>query len=394
MTQVHVIVKYFIPVTAGIEVNTRETYSKLVDRWNITFHTSTDTLTEKNVLPKTDNVRGINVERYEYKRFGFWPNINWDTADFVALHNFNVFPHFFIMGYTFLLKLFGKKKFTLLLTPHGGFNPEWSIFPLHIRLVKKFYHYTIGTLMINLSVDGVRAVSEWEGKEIIAKGVNKKKVEVITNGIEDEAYQDSEQDASPGIKKQVESYGRYIIQIGRVYVIKNYETVIRALPKLPKDIKYLIVGPVENNYHDSYKPGLEKLASELGVSDRVLFLGVIKGVDKYYLIKHAQLMVHMALWESFCNVVHEGMSQGLPCIVSNVYALPYLIKDGVNGYCLPVKDSDAVADKINYVLENMESATINNMRKVNKEFGLKNSWTNVAESMFSFYSKQRGLDNE
>jgi D-inositol-3-phosphate glycosyltransferase len=248
--------------------------------------------------------------------------------------------------------------------------------------------------MINLSVDGVRAVSEWEGKEIIAKGVNKKKVEVITNGIEDEAYQDSEQDASEAIKKQVGSYGRYIIQIGRVYVIKNYETVIRALPKLPKDIKYLIVGPVENNYHDSYKPGLEKLASELGVSDRVLFLGVIKGVDKYYLIKHAQLMVHMALWESFCNVVHEGMSQGLPCIVSNVYALPYLIKDGENGYCLPVKDSGAVADKINYVLENMESDTIKEMRKVNKEFGLKHSWTNVAESMCSFYNKQRGLKNE
>ncbi len=103
-------------------------------------------------------------------------------------------------------------------------------------------------------------------------------------------------------------------------------------------------------------------------------------------------MVHMALWESFCNVVHEGMSQGLPCIVSNVYALPYLIKDGVNGYCLPVKDSEAVAEKINHVLENMESDTIKNMKKVNKEFGLKNSWTNVAESMFGFYNEQRGLN--
>jgi glycosyltransferase involved in cell wall biosynthesis len=358
------------------------------------MHTSNDTLTEKGILEPTDAIKGINVKRYPYKRFGYWPKIDWKTADYIALHNFNVFPHFLIMSYVLWLKVLGKKRFKLFLTPHGGFNPEWSIFPKHIAFVKKLYHYTVGTLMINLTVDGMRAVSEWEGREIISKRVNKNIVKVISNGIEDEAYLDVEALASAEIKEQVQSYGKYIIQIGRVYVIKNYETVIRALPNIPSDIKYIIVGPIEHNYHDDYKAKLEKLAEELGVKDRVIFAGVIRGVDKYYMIKHAQMMVHMALWESFCNVVHEGMSQGLVCIVSNTYALPYLIKDGVNGFSLEPHDTKGVAEKINYVLENKDSEEIQNMQNTNRQYGLQTSWAKVAESMHNFYETVGTKTNE
>lgn len=387
MHKINVILKYFLPVTAGIEVNTSETYSKLTDKWDITVHTSNDTLTEKSTLEPEAEIKGIKVKRYPYKTFGFWPNINWQETNVVALHNFNVFPHFIVMGYTLLLKILGMKKFALFLTPHGGFNPEWSIFPAHIAFIKKLYHYTVGTIMINLTVDGVRAVSEWEGKEIIGKGVNRKKVRVISNGIEDDAYKDIDGLASEEIKKTVKELGRYIIQIGRVYVIKNYESVIKAMPMMPKDIKFVIVGPVENNYHDDYQAKLLTLAKEQGVEDRVIFLGVVRGVDKYYLIKHSQMMVHMALWESFCNVVHEGMSQGKVCVVSNTYALPYLIKDGVNGFSLEPHDYKGVAEKVNYVLDNKESKEIKTIEEVNREYGLKTSWRKVAESMYQFYEQ-------
>jgi ribose 5-phosphate isomerase RpiB len=62
-----------------------------------------------------------------------------------------------------------------------------------------------------LACDGVRAVSEWEKNEMIIHLLNKKKINVITNGIEDEAYEDVEKKASPKIKKQVAEYGRYLI---------------------------------------------------------------------------------------------------------------------------------------------------------------------------------------
>ena len=199
--QIHIISKYFYPVTAGIETNIMETYAVLAEMgWNITIHTSKDTLTEKNVLEKKDFLRNITVKRYEFGWNGYFPKINWDKADIVALHNFNVVPHLYLMLYAWYLKIIGRKKFALVLTPHGGFNPEWRIFPKFVAFIKSFYHFTIGTFMINASVDGVRAVSEWERNEIVSKRVMSNKVTVISNGIEDEAYMNVDLLASPEIK--------------------------------------------------------------------------------------------------------------------------------------------------------------------------------------------------
>jgi glycosyltransferase involved in cell wall biosynthesis len=209
--------------------------------------------------------------------------------------------------------------------------------------------------------------------------LNKKKINVITNGIEDEAYADVEKEASDKIKKQVTAYGRYLIQIGRIYRIKNYETMIRALALLPKDVNYVIAGPVQDN--DEYLGKLKSLIKELGLEKRVYFIGVVKGVDKYYLIKKAQMMVHMALWESYCNVVHEGLSQGKVCIVADNTALPLLIKNDVNGYCVETTDHEELAKKINYVLENKQTKKIIEMEKRNQEIGLLNSWEQVSQKL-------------
>jgi glycosyltransferase involved in cell wall biosynthesis len=137
--------------------------------------------------------------------------------------------------------------------------------------------------------------------------------------------------------------------------------VIRALALLPKDVNYVIAGPVQDN--DEYLGKLKSLIKELGLEKRVYFIGVVKGVDKYYLIKKAQMMVHMALWESYCNVVHEGLSQGKVCIVADNTALPLLIKNDVNGYCVETTDHEELAKKINYVLENKQTKKIIEMEK-------------------------------
>jgi glycosyltransferase involved in cell wall biosynthesis len=383
--QINVIVKYFYPVAAGIETNIMETYSVLAKQgWKVTIHTSMDTLTEKSILPSRETIRGLDIKRYPYKWWGYFPDLDWNTPQLICLHNFNLLPHFPIMLYTFLKKIQGKKYYGLIVTPHGGFNPEWSIFPRHIALFKRLLHYTLGTVLINISVDKIRAVSEWEKREIISKGVHPQKVETISNGIENEAYLDVDKLASPQVKQLVGQLGRYIIQIGRIYMIKNYETTIKALPRLPSDVKYVIAGPVGD---EKYFSELKKTISELNLEKRVMFIGVIRGVDKYYLIKHAYLMVHMALWESFCNVVHEGLSQGLVCIVGNNTALPLLIKDNINGYLVETRDSSKLSEKINFVLNNYSTRNIQYMQNRNRVFGLRDSWEHVSQRMDRLYNR-------
>lgn len=386
----HVIVKYFYPVTAGIETNTLETYSVLAEKgWDITIHTSRDTAVEKNCLRSTETFRGLKIKRYPFTWYGFLPQISTKNADIIALHNFDIFPHLHMLAYYLILKILGKKNFSLVLTPHGGFNPEWRVFGKIKGFIKQTYHNTLGVFLINHVVDAIRTVSEWEKKEMLGKGIRKNIIHVITNGIENEAYMDVDKLASPAIKKKVKKFGKYIIQVGRIYMIKNYETAIRALVHTPKDIKFVMAGAADKNpsyKKTDYLDTLKKLVTELKLEDRVIFVGVVRGADKYYLIKHAEMMVHMALWESYCNVVHEGMSQGLVCLVANNTALPLLIKDKVNGYVINTTDEKTLARKIQYVLKNKNTKTMKSMSQLNRTLALENSWRNVAEKVDMLYT--------
>ncbi len=383
--KVDVVVKYFYPVAAGIETNTMETYSVMAQNgWDVTFHTSKDNHIEKDVYKDFEIYRGLKIKRYSFGKFGYTPDIDYSNTDIVALHNFDIFPHFILMIKYLIMRLQGKKKFGLVLTPHGGFSPEWRVFPKIQAIVKSTYHFTIGTLLINTIIDRMRAVSNWERDEEISKLVSKDKVIVISNGLEDEAFMDIERKASNEIKEIVKGFGKYFIQIGRVYPIKNYETTIHALSQLPKDYHFVIAGPISDK---QYKIDLDNLIKKLGLEDRVHFAGVIRGVDKYYLIKKSVAMVHMAMWESFCNVVHEGMSQGKVCVVANNTALPLLIKHKVNGFCVETMSVHDLKTTLEYVIDPKNKIEMDKMSKLNIELSGEHTWAKVATKMDTLYQE-------
>jgi glycosyltransferase involved in cell wall biosynthesis len=381
--KIDIVVKYFYPVAAGIETNVLETYKTLVTLgWDVTVHTSNVDYTTGDILPPKETIKGIKVIRYPISWPCFKPNISYSKTNLVCLHNFDVLPQAYILIKSLFYKLCGKKHFALILTPHGGFNPEWRVFAKLIAFVKCLYHYSLGVLLINLVVDGVRAVSDWEKNQMIKKGINSKKISVISNGIEDAAFEDIEKDASEKIKAKVRLLGDYIIRVGRIYPIKNDETTIRALVDVPENIKYVIVGPTADRKYLAY---LKALAKSLGVADRVVFTGVLRGVDKYYIIKHAKIMVHMAIWESFCNVVHEAMSQGVPVIAADNTALSYLVKDGINGLLVDTKGHKEVARKINYILDEGNLEAVNKMSEAGVLFAKDNTWAKTAAKMHKLY---------
>lgn len=383
--KIDIITKYFIPVVAGIEVNILKTYSVLAQKgWDITIHTSKNTYLEKDILPDSEIYCGLTVRRYHWHWWGIKPHIDWKNTSLVALHNFDIFPHFQLLILSLWHRISGQKKYGLVLTPHGGYNPEWTIFSPLKAWLKKTYTYTLGTWLINQAVDAVRAVSEWEKEEMIKKGLRSDIVHVISNGLEDEAFFQNNKMLSREIKSKVKKWGKYIFEDARVYGIKNYETIIKALPLIPSDINLVSIGMIGNA---QYKDNLIKLAKELGVEKRVIFAGIVRGADKYYINRHAQMFVHMAKWESFCNVVHQAISQGLVCIVANNTALPYLVKDGINGFLVDTYDHKQLAEKINFVLDPKNNKLISTIKKYNIEHGRENSWQNVAQKMHNLYSQ-------
>lgn len=381
--KIDVVTKYFYPVSAGIETNIIETYAVLAaSGWDVTLHTSNTTLDHEIILPPHDVIRGIKVRRYEVGLFGFKPKIDYSTTKLVCLHNFNVFPHLNILVKAMIDRVLRQKNYGIFLTPHGGFTPEWPTFSLYVRSVKKLYHDSIGKYLINHIVDGVRAISTWEYNELCDIGIKKSIVVKIENGLDPVAKHDHSRIASSQIEHQIVTNSPYILSIGRISRIKNYETTIKALSLSKAKLNYLIVGPVEDS---EYKNELVVLIKSLKLNDRVKFLGVVNGHDKYKLIYKAVAFVHMARWESFCNVVYEAMSLGKLCVVADNTALLSLIDGGRLGVLTPTFNTIKLANILNNVTK-ANSPTyarcISALKK--KSFPI---WSDTAKNMNNIYKK-------
>lgn len=381
--KVDIISNYFFPVAAGIEQCILNTNTVLAKKgWDITVHTSADTLDTKNILVEKEYIRGLKVRRYKKGILGFFPKINWARTNIVNLNNFNVFPHFFILLHVLFLKITGRKKFALIFSPHGGVTPAWNTFPVATRTLKKAYHLTIGAFLINYSVDAIHSISEWEKEEMIKSSIRPDLITVIENGHEEEALEDPYV-VKGDVINSVQKFGKYIISVGRIHKVKNYEVTLKALALLPAKINYVIVGPVSDR---KYFQRLKKLISKLKLDQRVFFAGVLRGQEKYYVLRNASAMVHMAHWESFCNCIREGMMQGLICITSNKTILPTIIKDGSNGFVVGINDHPKLAHRIKYILENPSLKVFSTMREVNKGVVLPKNWTRIAEEISLFYT--------
>lgn len=379
-----VVVKFFYPVVAGIETNILNIYSYLARQgWEVVIHTSTSIPNSSEVLSSTGEIQGLSIRRYKWRWYGFVPRIDWNRPGSICLHNFNVFPHSWILAKTLFSRKFYRMRRSIFLVPHGGYTPGWWTFTPFQRVMKRLYQKCIGTFLINHAVDGLRSVSEWESEETVKSGVRREIIETIPNGIEREVYSDIEGLASESVRSLVGELGIYVVQVGRVHPIKNQLTTIRAVAKVP-NVTFAIAGPVTD---PDYKRLLDEEIRRLGIVDRVRFLGVVDGIDKYYLLRHSLANTHMASWESYCNAVHESMSQGCICIVAKDTALEELIKDGVNGYVVPVNDANGVANRISFLMENKGSADVEAIRERNIAFTAGHSWDDLARLVEKFYER-------
>ncbi len=93
---------------------------------------------------------------------------------------------------------------------------------------------------------------------------------------------------------------------------------------------------------------LEALASELGVSDRALFLGLRRDVPDILHASDAFLLT--SLNEGYGKAIVEAMSAGLPVVATDVGGVSSLVKNGETGFLVPPGDPRAAADALGRIL--------------------------------------------
>lgn len=133
----------------------------------------------------------------------------------------------------------------------------------------------------------------------------------------------------------------YILSAGRVVKRKGYEYLLSALTELPDRIHAIIMGDgpeLEN---------LKNLSRELGINERVHFLGFVqRDEDKYRYYAAADAYVLSSLHEGMGIVVQEAMEFGLPVVATNHGGQVDLITHNVNGILVPPQNAHALAEAI------------------------------------------------
>jgi len=125
---------------------------------------------------------------------------------------------------------------------------------------------------------------------------------------------------------------------------------------------------------------LQSLVKKLKLQDRVIFAGTVKGYDKYYLLRHAKLMIHMALWENQPIAVFEGISQGLSALVADNSGLHDAIIPGKTGIRLTTTDPEKLAEEIMNLYHHTPRIHPGKLQRS----GYLQSWDNVIDKLVLF----------
>jgi len=134
--------------------------------------------------------------------------------------------------------------------------------------------------------------------------------------------------------------------LGRLDDEKRIDVLLRAVGLLNDypSLKVELVGD------GGERQRLERLCEELGISDRVKFLGHVSDEELPGIYERATVFVIPSIAELQSIATMEAMASGRPVIGADAMALPHLIHDGDNGYLFPPNDSDALADRLRRVL--------------------------------------------
>ena len=228
----------------------------------------------------------------------------------------------------------------------GRFYTRHCAFPQPKKLTT-FPGKQINGLVNNTLSTHIVAVAQAAMDDLTVTGVDPKKITVIINGVEPMRTVPEEEKAALrqslgladtdfvcGISARLEDYK------GHTYLLQAAAKLKKSHPRL----KYLIIGG------GSQEEALQAEAAQLGISDIVRFTGFVYDVAPYYNIMDLSINCSIGT-ETSCLALSEGYSLGIPAVASDFGGNPYMVTDGWNGFLVPQRDPEALADMIKRIAE-------------------------------------------
>jgi glycosyltransferase involved in cell wall biosynthesis len=143
-----------------------------------------------------------------------------------------------------------------------------------------------------------------------------------------------------------------------------------------EDVRLVLAGGKGWLFEDAFA-----VVDELGLDDRVHFLGRVSSEDLLYLYNAAEMLAHPAFYEGFGLPPLEAMACGLPVVVSDVASLPEVVGDA--GLLIDPHDADELSVAMWRVLT--DSDLSQEMRDNGQRQAERFSWRRAARETQEIY---------
>lgn len=280
-------------------------------------------------LPPRVSYHEVEIEQYPLlKHFPYTLALASKMAEVARLKKLDLLhAHYAIpFGAAALLakQIVTERQLKVVLTLHGT----------DITLVGNNASFKPVTTLTIQAVDAVTVVSKWLRQETLRQFPIDRELSVVYNFIDPQRH-DSE--VCPCIPDRLRRSQRTLMHISNFRPVKRVRDVVAVFAEVAAaiDCRLILVGDGPD------VPVARELAEQLGLLDRITFVGVVDRVAP--LLAAADLLLLPSSTESFGLVALEAMASGVPVIASDVGGIPEVVEHGVTGYLTPVGDVHRMA---------------------------------------------------
>ncbi|MBA2526454.1 MAG: glycosyltransferase family 4 protein [Pyrinomonadaceae bacterium] len=190
--------------------------------------------------------------------------------------------------------------------------------------------------------DFIISISEYtKRRAITANEIDGERVFVLPNALEWKTSETYEPEIRP-----LQPQGTLLLSVGRLNNLeqqKGFDAVIESLPALAlriPDVQYIVIGSgTDLERH-------RQLARQLGVSQRVHFLGTVDEKKLRYYYQCCDVFVMPSAQEGFGFVYLEAMHYAKAVVAANSGGAPEVVQDGITGSLVQYGDKDQLAETL------------------------------------------------
>jgi len=182
--------------------------------------------------------------------------------------------------------------------------------------------------------DGLIAVSSGLKQRLIDLGIAADRVEVLRNGVDLALFRPHDRNAE---RRALGLTRPTLLAVGNLVALKRHRLMIEAVAQMP-DVELAIVGDGPE------RAGLERLARERRVADRVRFFGRIAQHRLPEIYSAADVLLLVSTHEGWPNVLLESMACGTPVIVSDLAGIADIVRAPAVGRILSEVTPSRLAD--------------------------------------------------